>query len=87
METPPSTLNPVLINAEITDMLSSLAQLLGAGKENPYKAEAYQRAAAKVRTLSENIKELVHNDADLTQSKRLFFRNQFQPGSVGSLGR
>jgi DNA polymerase (family 10) len=58
---------PVLSNADIADRLASLAQLLSAEKENPYKVKAYQRAAAKVRTLSESIDELVRNDEDLTQ--------------------
>ena len=53
-------------NAEIADRLASLAQLLRAQKENPYKVKAYQRAAAKIRTLSESIDELVRDDADLT---------------------
>jgi DNA polymerase (family 10) len=39
---------------------------LSAQKENPYKVKAYWRAAAKIRTLSESIDELVRNDADLT---------------------
>jgi DNA polymerase (family X) len=55
-----------LSNAEIADRLASLAQLLSAQKENPYKVKAYRRAAAKVRTLSESIDELVGHDADLT---------------------
>ena len=37
----------VLSNAEIADRLASLAQLLSAQKENPYKVKAYRRAAAK----------------------------------------
>ena len=36
----------VLSNADIADRLASLAQLLSAEKENPYKVKAYQRAAA-----------------------------------------
>ena len=59
--------DPVLSNAQIADRLSSLAQLLSAGKENPYKVKAYQRAAAKLRTLPESIDELVRNEGDLTQ--------------------
>lgn len=59
-------MNPVS-NAEIADRLSSLAQLLSAQKENPYKVKAYQRAAAKLRTFSESMDELVRSDADLTQ--------------------
>ena len=55
-----------LSNSEIADRLASLAQLLSAQKENPYKIKAYQRAAAKIRTLSESIEDLVHQDSDLT---------------------
>ncbi len=55
-----------LSNAEIADRLAGLAQLLSTQKENPYKIRAYQRAAAKIRTLSESVGELVHEDADLT---------------------
>jgi DNA polymerase (family 10) len=57
----------VLSNAEIADRLASLAQLLSSQKENPYKVKAYQRAAAKIRTLSESLYELVHDEADLTR--------------------
>jgi len=32
---------------------------MAAGKENPYKVKAYQRAARRIRTFSENIDELV----------------------------
>src|ERR1700733_3140611 len=56
-----------LSNAEIADRLASLAQLLSTQKENPYKIKAYQRAAAKVRTLSESVDELVRNESDLTE--------------------
>jgi DNA polymerase (family 10) len=59
--------SPVLSNADIADRLASLAQLLSSQKENPYKAKAYQRAAAKVRILSESLRELVHDEADLTR--------------------
>jgi DNA polymerase (family X) len=55
-----------LSNAEIADRLASLAQLLSTQKENPYKIKAYQRAAAKVRTLSESVDELVRDESDLT---------------------
>src|SRR3984885_14794684 len=55
-----------LNNAEIADRLASLAQLLSTQKENPYKIKAYMRAAAKIRTLSESVDELVRDDADLT---------------------
>jgi len=56
----------ILSNAEIADRLASLAQLLSAQKENSYKVKAYQRAAAKIRTLSESVDQLVRDDADLT---------------------
>jgi DNA polymerase (family X) len=55
-----------LSNAEIADRLASLAQLLSAQSENPYKVKAYQRAAAKIRTLPESIEELVRDEVDLT---------------------
>src|SRR5438045_8538371 len=56
----------VLSNAEIADRLAGLAQLMAAGKENPYKIKAYQRAAARIRTFAESIPDLVREDADLT---------------------
>ena len=57
---------PALSNAQIADRLAGLAQLLAANKENPYKVKAYRRAAAKIRSLSESLDELVREDADLT---------------------
>jgi DNA polymerase (family X) len=57
---------PALSNAQIADRLAGLAQLLAANKENPYKVKAYRRAAAKIRSLSESLDELVRDDADLT---------------------
>ena len=56
-----------LSNAEIADRLAGLAQLLSTQKENPYKVKAYHRAAARIRSLSESLDELVREDADLTQ--------------------
>src|SRR5204862_3070561 len=58
---------PAFSNAEIADRLASLAQLLSAQKENPYKVKAYQRAAARIRHLSESLDEMVRTDEDLTQ--------------------
>src|ERR1700688_3314033 len=58
---------PVLSNADIADRLASLAQLFSTQKENPYKVKAYQRAAARVRTMSESIDELVRDGSDLTE--------------------
>lgn len=55
-----------LSNADIADRLASLAQLMSAYKENPYKVKAYQRASARLRTFSESIEELVREEADLT---------------------
>ncbi|HEY1759181.1 MAG TPA: PHP domain-containing protein [Bryobacteraceae bacterium] len=55
-----------LSNAEIADRLASLAQLLSSQKENPYKVKAYQRAAARIRTFSESLGDLVQDEADLT---------------------
>lgn len=57
---------PVPGNADIADRLASLAQLMAAGKENPYKVKAYRRAAARIRTFAESIPDLVREDADLT---------------------
>ena len=56
-----------LSNAEIADRLAGLAQLLSTQKENPYKVKAYHRAAARIRSLSDSLDELVREDADLTQ--------------------
>jgi DNA polymerase (family 10) len=61
-----ATVESALSNAEIADRLASLAQLLSTQKGNPYKIKAYTRAAAKIRTLSESVDELVRDDADLT---------------------
>lgn len=49
----------VLSNADIADRLASLAQLMTAGKENPYKVKADQRAAARLRTFSESMSSFV----------------------------
>jgi DNA polymerase (family 10) len=56
----------ILSNADIADRLASLAQLLSAQKENPFKVKAWQRAAARIKSLSESLDELVRQDADLT---------------------
>lgn len=63
---PTDSRSDTLTNSEIADRLASVAQLLSTQKENPYKVRAYQRAAAKIRTLPESIDELVREDADLT---------------------
>jgi len=57
---------PILSNAEIADRLASLAQLMSSQKENPYKVRAYQRAASRIRNLSESLDEMVRSDEDLT---------------------
>src|SRR3984893_4578014 len=61
-----SSSSPALNNAQIADRLASLAQLLSTQKENPYKVKAYQRAAGKIRNLSESLDELVRDHVDLT---------------------
>jgi DNA polymerase (family X) len=58
--------SPVLSNAQIADRLAGLAQLLSPNRENLYKVKAYRRGAAKIRSLSESLDELVRQDADLT---------------------
>ena len=63
----PNDTPTVLSNAEIADRLASLAQLLSAQKENPYKVKAYHRAAARIRNLAESLDEMVQRDEDLTQ--------------------
>jgi DNA polymerase (family 10) len=57
----------LLSNTVIADRLASLAQLLSAQKENPYKVRAYQRAAARIRQLPESLDEMVRGEEDLTQ--------------------
>jgi DNA polymerase (family 10) len=54
-------------NAEIADRLASLAQLLSTQKENAYKAKAYRRAAARIRTLGESLDQMVREGDDLTR--------------------
>jgi DNA polymerase (family 10) len=56
-----------LSNADIADRLASVAQLLAAAKENPFKVKAYRRAADTIRSLSASIEELVRRESDLTQ--------------------
>jgi DNA polymerase (family 10) len=58
---------PVLSNAEVADRLAGLAQLLSSQNENPYKVKAYQRAAARIRNLSESLDEMVRDQEDLTR--------------------
>ncbi len=59
---------PVMLsNAQIADRLAGLAQLLSTQKENPYKVKAYHRAAARIRSLSESLDEMVREEADLTR--------------------
>ena len=67
MTTPEAQTPSALSNAEIADRLAGLAQLLSTQKENPYKVRAYHRAAARIRSLSDSLDELVREDADLTQ--------------------
>ena len=66
-ESSPTPSARLLSNTEIADRLASLAQLLSAQKENPYKVRAYQRAAARIRQLPESLDEMVRGEEDLTQ--------------------
>ena len=66
-ETKTATESTTLSHAQIADRLGGLAQLLALQKENPYKAKAYRRAAAVIRSLSASLDELVREDADLTR--------------------
>jgi DNA polymerase/3'-5' exonuclease PolX len=56
-EEPQSTAqtHSALSNAEIADRLAGLAQLLSTQKENLYKMKAYQRAAARIRSLPDSL--------------------------------
>jgi DNA polymerase (family 10) len=62
-----SAAHSVLSNADIADRLASLTQFLSSQQENPYKIKAYQRAAGRIRDLSESLDELVRDGEDLTQ--------------------
>jgi DNA polymerase (family X) len=55
-----------MTNAEIAHQLTSLAQLLSAQRENPFKIKAYRRAADTIRALPESVDALVRREADLT---------------------
>src|SRR5207249_4111668 len=48
-------------------VLMTLAQLLAARGENPFKVKAYRRAAKTISSLGESIDELVRNGGDLTE--------------------
>jgi DNA polymerase (family X) len=55
-----------LSNAEIANILLSLAQLLSLQKENPFKIKAYRRAAKTISALADSVDELVRKEVDLT---------------------
>ena len=57
---------PTLTNADIAHQLRSLAQLLSAQGENPFKIKAYRRAAETIQALPDSVDELVRQEADLT---------------------
>ena len=62
-----SEVAPVLLsNAEISDRLERLAQLMSTQKENPYKVKAYLRAAARIRNLPNSLEEMVRRGDELT---------------------
>jgi DNA polymerase (family X) len=56
-----------LSNAEIANRLLSLAQLLAAKGENPFKIKAYRRAARTIADLGPSVEELVRDGEDLTR--------------------
>src|SRR5436853_3224451 len=64
--TPDSGPRP-LSNGAIAAELMTLAQLLAARGENPFKIKAYRRAAKTLRILGESVDELVRNGGDLTR--------------------
>jgi DNA polymerase (family X) len=55
-----------MTNADIAHQLASLAQLLAAQGENPFKIKAYRRATDTIKALPESVEELVRRGADLT---------------------
>ena len=57
---------PLLSNGAIATELMTLAQLLAAHGENPFKVKAYRRAARTIRALGESIDEVVKSGGDLT---------------------
>jgi DNA polymerase (family X) len=66
-QTANSSFKPPLTNEDIASRLMSLAQLLAARRENPYKVKAYRRAAKAISNMGESVDELVRNGADLTR--------------------
>ena len=62
----PLTAGAPLTNADIAHQLRSLAQLLAAQGENPFKIKAYRRAAETIQALPDSIDSLVRQEADLT---------------------
>lgn len=54
-------------NSDIESMFNELADILEIEGANPFRVRAYRNAARAVTGLSGNLKDLVHQDADLTQ--------------------
>jgi DNA polymerase (family 10) len=69
----------------------AFAQLFSSQKENPYKVKAYQRAAARIRNLSESLDEMVRDQEDLTRFAGIgeaiasAFREIVTTGTLGKL--
>jgi DNA polymerase (family 10) len=59
-------LRGILTNAEIARVLTNLANLLGARRENPYKVKAYRRAANAIANMGESVHEIAQRGGDLT---------------------
>jgi hypothetical protein len=56
------TVEPERINADIASRLEEVAHLLHEQDANPFRVEAYRRAAQTVRTLPEPVSQLFHRD-------------------------
>ena len=54
-------------NSDIESMFNELADILEIEGANPFRVRAYRNAARAVTGLSQNLKDLVHQDVDLTQ--------------------
>src|SRR5688572_15810633 len=63
----PAVLHRSLSNSEIARQLSTLAQMLTAKGENPFKVRAYRRAAETIADLPDSVDEAVRRNEDLTR--------------------
>lgn len=56
-----------IYNAEIADQFTKMADLLEIEGANPFRIRAYRNAARTISGLSENLADLIANNADLTE--------------------